>query len=229
MTNIVLASNNKKKIAELETLLADTTSNLVKVVSLRDINFTDDIVEDGNSFEENSLIKAATPAQRGYIGIADDSGLAVDFLDGAPGIYSARYSGEGATDESNRVKLLKALEGVDEAKRGAKFVCVAAFVLPEESSFIIPEEWRISKELSEKSGIPCERAMVVRGECKGVILTEEHGNGGFGYDPLFYYPEFGETFAEISAERKNLVSHRGNAMREFTEKIKTILQSNGEN
>ena len=86
MTNIVLASNNKKKIAELETLLADTTSSLVKVVSLRDINFTDDIIEDGNSFEENSLIKAATPAQLGYIGIADDSGLAVDFLGGAPGI-----------------------------------------------------------------------------------------------------------------------------------------------
>lgn len=224
MTNIVLASNNKKKIAELETLLTGATSNLVKVVSLRDINFTDEIIEDGDSFEENSLIKASTPASLGYIGIADDSGLAVDYLNGAPGIYSARYSGEGATDESNREKLLKALDGVEEAKRGAKFVCVAAFVLPEGSSFAIPEEWRISEELSKKTGIPRERAMVVRGECKGVILTEEHGNGGFGYDPLFYYPDFGETFAEISGEKKNLVSHRGNAMREFVAKIKSILQ-----
>ncbi len=223
MTNIVLASNNKKKIAELETLLTGATSNLVKVVSLRDINFTDEIIEDGDSFEENSLIKASTPARLGYVGIADDSGLAVDYLNGAPGIYSARYSGEGATDESNREKLLKALDGVEEAKRGAKFVCVAAFVLPDVSDITIPEEWRISEELSKKTGIPRERAMVVRGECKGVILTEEHGNGGFGYDPLFYYPDFGETFAEISGEKKNLVSHRGNAMREFVAKIKSIL------
>ena len=229
MTNIVLASNNKKKISELETLLADSTSDMVKVVSLRDIGFTDDIVEDGNSFEENALIKAGTPAKLGHIGIADDSGLAVDYLDGAPGIYSARYSGEGATDESNRVKLLNALEGVPTEQRSGKFVCVAALVLPEGTSFTIPEEWRISDELSAKSGIPAERAMVVRGECKGIILTKEQGNGGFGYDPLFYYPEFGETFAEISGERKNLVSHRGNAMREFTARIKTILENNGDN
>ncbi len=229
MTNIVLASNNKKKIAELETLLASATSNLVKVMSLGDIGFIGDIVEDGDSFEENALIKASTPAKLGHIGIADDSGLAVDYLNGAPGIYSARYSGEGATDESNREKLLASLDGVTETERGAKFVCVAAFVLPEGSNFTIPAEWRISDELSKKSGIPAERAMVVRGECRGIILTKEQGSGGFGYDPLFYYPEFGETFAEISADRKNLVSHRGNAMREFTARIKTILQTNGDN
>ena len=112
MTNIVLASNNKKKIAELQTLLGAVSDGLVNVQSLRDIGFTDDIVEDGTTFEENSLIKAGTPARLGHIGIADDSGLAVDYLNGAPGIYSARYSGEGATDETNRAKLLRELDGM---------------------------------------------------------------------------------------------------------------------
>ena len=102
MTEIVLASNNRKKIAELETLLEKCASKTISVKTLRDIGYTDEIVEDGTSFEENSLIKAGTPAKLGYIGIADDSGLCVDFLGGKPGIYSARYSGEGANDERNR-------------------------------------------------------------------------------------------------------------------------------
>jgi XTP/dITP diphosphohydrolase len=223
MTNIVLASNNKKKIAELQTLLANISEGLVNVQSLRDIGFTDDIVEDGTTFEENSLIKAGTPAKLGHIGIADDSGLAVDYLNGAPGIYSARYSGEGATDETNRAKLLKELDGVPAEARTAHFVCTAALVLPENSGFVIPEEWRISAELSEKSGISSERAMVVRGECPGRILTEEHGEGGFGYDSLFYYEDYQQTFAEISGEDKNKVSHRGNAMREFTRRLAVIF------
>lgn len=229
MINFVLASNNKKKIVELETLFSASATNDIKVISLKDINFTDDIIEDGNSFEENALIKASTPAKLGYIGIADDSGLTVDYLNGAPGIYSARYSGEGATDESNRKKLLKELDGVSTEQRSAKFVCVAAFVLPENSGFTIPNEWRISAELSEKSGISADCAMVVRGECLGRILTEERGEGGFGYDCMFYYPEFDQTFAEIPANKKNSVSHRGNAMREFTRRINYIIQNNGEN
>ncbi len=223
MINIVLASNNKKKIAELETLFATVTSNNVKLLSLRDIDFTDEIVEDGESFEENSIIKANTPAKLGYIGIADDSGLAVDYLNGAPGIFSARYSGDGATDESNREKLLCELAGVPAEKRTAKFVCTASVVFPENSPYIVPEEWRVSKELAEKRGLNPEKVMVVRGECHGFILTEEHGNGGFGYDPLFYYPDFGKTFAESTAEQKNSVSHRGIAMREFTERLSVIL------
>lgn len=229
MINIVLASNNKKKIAELETLFSSASSKEIKVISLRDIGFTDEIIEDGNSFEENALIKANTPAKLGYIGVADDSGLSVDFLNGAPGIYSARYSGDNATDESNRKKLLSELDGVQAGDRGAKFVCVAAFVLPENSGLTIKKEWRISDELSKKSGIAAERAMVVRGECFGMILTEERGEGGFGYDSLFYYPSFGETFAEISAERKHSVSHRGIAMKEFTKRINSIIETNGEN
>lgn len=223
MTNIVLASNNKKKIAELQTLLADVSAGLLNVQSLRDINFTGDIEENGTTFEENSLIKAGTPATLGHIGIADDSGLVVDYLHGAPGIHSARYSGIGATDESNRAKLLRALDGIPAEQRTAHFVCTAALVLPENSGFTIPEEWRISAELSEKSGIPRERAMVVRGECSGRILTEEIGDGGFGYDSLFYYEAYGQTFAQISGEDKNKVSHRGNAMREFTRRLAVIF------
>ncbi len=224
MIKIVLASNNKKKIAELETLLSTVSGDLIGVQSLKEIGFTGEIVEDGASFEENSLIKAGTPAKFGYIGIADDSGLVVDYLKGAPGIYSARYSGEGATDDRNRQKLLRELEGVPAEKRTAHFVCTAALVLPPDSEYTIPEAWQISAELSAKSGLPRERAMTVRGECSGIILTQEIGTGGFGYDSLFYYPEYHKSFAEISGEDKNKVSHRGIAMREFTHRLATIFQ-----
>lgn len=223
MSEIVLASNNRKKIIELETLLEKYASKNVSVKTLREIGYTDEIIEDGDSFEENSLIKASVPAKLGYIGIADDSGLCVDYLDGRPGIYSARYSGEGANDERNCEKLLRELDGVPAECRGAEFVCTASLVLPENSSFIIPSEWRISEELSIKSGISPERAMVVRGICRGVILTEKHGCDGFGYDPLFYFPEFEKTFAEIPQDMKNSVSHRGHAMREFIEKLTKIV------
>ena len=224
MTEIVLASNNKKKIAELETLLTSAASNTIKLLSLKDIGFTGDIEENGTSFEENSIIKAATPARLGYIGIADDSGLAVDFLNGAPGIYSARYSGEGATDESNRKKLLCEMKDVPAEQRTAKFVCTASVVFPENCGLTIPEEWMISKELAEKAGLPADRVMVVRGECFGTILTAEQGEGGFGYDSLFFYPAFGQTFAEIPQDQKNSVSHRGIAMREFTRRLAEIIK-----
>lgn len=226
MTELVLASNNKKKIAELTTLLSGISGNLITVRSLRDIGFTGDIDETGTTFEENSLIKANTPAALGYIGIADDSGLAVDHLDGAPGIYSARYAslnGENASDEANRNKLVRELCGVPEQERTARFVCTAAIVLPENSEYVIPEKWRISDELARKTGISASRAMVVRGECHGIILDHEIGDGGFGYDPLFYYKEFGKTFAELDADEKNKVSHRGNAMREFTARLSEIF------
>ncbi len=228
MTELVLSSNNKKKLAELETLLASLSSNKenngIRVLSLRDIGFSGDIVENGETYAENSLIKASVPAKMGYIGIADDSGLSVDCLNGAPGVYSARYSGEGANDESNRKKLLEEMAGVPKEKRGAKFVCCMSLILPADSAFIIPEKWRISEELSQKSGVPCDRAMIVIGECRGEILTRESGKGGFGYDPLFYYPGFGATFAEIPQEEKNKVSHRGLAMAEFTSRLTEIIE-----
>lgn len=222
MADFVLASNNKKKIIELRSLMNGMGD--WKVLSLQDIGFFDEIIEDGNSFEENSLIKASTPARLGYIGIADDSGLAVDALGGRPGIYSARYSGEGATDESNRLKLFEELGGLPEEDRTARFVCTVSLVLPEGSPFVIPEEWRISEELSEKSGIPAERAMVIRGECQGIIINEERGTNGFGYDPVFWFPDFGCTFAEVKPERKASVSHRGKAMKEFMSRLPQIIK-----
>lgn len=222
MTELVLASNNKKKINELREMLGRIED--INILSLKDINFTDDIIEDGDSFEENSLIKSSTPAKLGYIGIADDSGLAVDYLGGSPGIYSARYSGENATDESNRLKVFAELDGVPDEDRTARFVCAVSITLPENCPYSIPEKWQISEELSRKTGIPRDRAMVVRGECHGYILTEERGEGGFGYDCMFWYPDFGCTFAEVPGDRKGEVSHRGIAMKEFARRFHEIVK-----
>ena len=223
MTELILASNNRKKIAELETFFASASSKEIRVRTLSDIGWSGEIAEDGDSFEENSLVKAMVPASLGRIGTADDSGLAVDALNGAPGVYSARYSGEGADDAKNRAKLLRELCGVPEEKRGAKFVCVMTLVLPERSGIVIPEEWRADAALCEKRGIDPARVMNVRGECHGRILTEERGTGGFGYDCLFWYPEFGATFGETPPEKKNGVSHRGRAMKEFTRRLLAVL------
>lgn len=221
MLNIVLASNNKKKLQELETLLAADSSNnkRINVFSLKDIDCEGDVEETGTSFEENALLKALVPAQKGHIGVADDSGLSVDFLHGAPGIYSARYAGGHGDDVGNRKKLLKALDGVPSEKRSGKFICAIAVVLPESSPLTIPEPYRISAALGEKFKISPEKAAVVSGECCGIILAEEKGTQGFGYDSLFWYPEFGKTFAEIDGEIKNSVSHRGNAIK----KLKLLL------
>lgn len=187
---VVLASRNKKKIRELETFLKEISSDIT-VLSLDDIGFHDEIVEDGRTFAENSKIKALVPAKLGYIGVADDSGLEVDALCGAPGVYSARYSGDGATDEKNNAKLLKALENVPDEKRTARFRTVVTCEFPD------------------------GREIVCDGFCEGRILREPRGADGFGYDPLFYYEPFGKTFAELTPEEKNSVSHRGKAMREF--------------
>lgn len=224
---IVLASNNRKKIAELETLMVSDSSKGIKILSLKDIGFYDEIAENGTTFEENSLIKSSAAAARGYLACADDSGLCVDALNGAPGIYSARYAsedGKDADDTENRKKLYRELADVPDEKRGGAFVCAVSFVVPESSDIVIPEEWRISAELSEKTGIPAERAMVIRDECRGVITHEDAGTGGFGYDCMFYFPEFGCTFAEIPGEKKNTVSHRGKAMREFVRRLNILIK-----
>lgn len=192
--DIVLSSHNKKKITELQALMSEAGFKDVRVLSLSDIGYHDEIVEDGDSFEANAMIKAKAPHKDGLITVADDSGLCVDTLDGAPGIYSARYSGENATDEKNNEKLL--LELSDKENRAAKFVSVIACVLPDGRSF------------------------TVRGECNGVILRSPRGENGFGYDPLFYVPVFDKTFAELSSEEKNSISHRGVAMRAFAQKLK---------
>lgn len=221
MNKIVLASNNRKKIAEFETILGSLPSKY-QVQSLKDIGYTEDIEENGSTFAENSLIKAIVPTKFGYIGMADDSGLTVDALNGAPGIFSARYAGGHGDDKANRDLLLENLADVPDEKRGGAFVCVITMVFPEDSDAVVPEEYRISAELAEKYGVSPEKVLSIHGECRGVITHDERGEGGFGYDCLFCYPEFGGTFAEITQEQKNAVSHRGNAMRMLTEALKRM-------
>lgn len=189
MTKIVLASRNAKKIGELRTLLSALGD--IEVLSLDDVGFHGDIVEDGNSFAENALIKARVGTQFGYIGIADDSGLTVDALGGAPGIFSARYAGEHASDEANNEKLLDALKDTPDGARDAHYVAAVACVFPDGRSFVVQER------------------------CDGVIIRDARGENGFGYDPYFYIPEKGKTFAEMSAADKHKMSHRGKAMRRF--------------
>ncbi len=196
MMKFVLASNNKKKIKELRTILSKLLPDC-EVLSLGDIGFTGDIEENGATFEENSVIKASVPAKLGYIGVADDSGLCVDALDGAPGIHSARYSGGG--DNENIEKLLCELKDVPDEKRTAKFVCVMSAVFPD------------------------GKIITARGEAHGVILRERRGEDGFGYDPLFYSDDLKKTFAEAEPDEKNGVSHRGRALSDFCGKLKGVL------
>lgn len=196
---ILLASKNKNKIAEIKTLLSECVSD-ISVLSLDDINYNDEIEENGTTFEENAKIKAKVGAELGYICVADDSGLEVDALGGAPGVYSARYSGYHADDETNNTKLLRELENVPYEKRTARYVCVIACIFPD------------GKEI------------VVRDTCEGKILTEYRGSGGFGYDPLFFVDKFGTTFAELSMQEKNKESHRGKAMRKFCQEFSRVLK-----
>ena len=173
----------------------DKNLERIKVLTLRDIGFTEDIVEDGESFEENAFIKAFAVAKKGYIGVADDSGLCVDALGGEPGVYSARYAGEPCDDHRNNELLLFKMKDVPAEKRTAKFVSTIAFVFPDEPG----------------KGYFC------RGECPGTILFEYRGTGGFGYVPLFLYEPLDKTFAEVNAEEKNAISHRARAAAAFAE------------
>ena len=159
------------------------------MVSLRDFPGTGDIEENGASLIENALIKARTAHQRtGLPSVADDTGLEVDCLDGAPGVFSSRFAGKGASYADNVAKLLSMMQNVPEPERTARFRCVAAF--KDDGR----EEW-------------------VEGVCEGIILTESRGTGGFGYDPVFFIPGAGKTLAEMTLEAKNAISHRGKAFR----------------
>ncbi len=227
MVDIVLASNNKKKISELQSLIDGRLQGKARILSLKDIGFTGDIDEYGKSFEANSLIKASAAAKLGYIGIADDSGLCVDALGGEPGIYSARYSeDEGESDDrdaANRAKILRKLDGVPAEERSARFVCVASLVLPEGSPYKIPAKYLACPAYSMEAGVDVMSAATVRGECHGTILFSERGNGGFGYDSLFYSEETGCAFAEATPDAKNAVSHRGRAMEQFARLIEELI------
>ncbi len=187
---IVLASRNKKKIAELESLLGSLTSLDIKILSLDDVGITEDIIENGSTFEENARIKASVPAKLGYISIADDSGLCVDALNGAPGVMSARFS--GGNDNDNNALLVQKLQGVPKSSRSAHYETCIVCIFPDQNTEI-----------------------VTQGIVNGYITEHPFGNGGFGYDPYFFYPPFNKTFACLTPEEKNSVSHRGQAIREL--------------
>ena len=193
---IVLASNNAKKRKELASILADLGMELVSA----DETVFVDVVEDGDTFPDNARKKAeAFAAANRLPALADDSGLCVDALNGAPGVYSSRFAGEYASDADNNLKLLHELEGVED--RSAHFVCSLCLIFPDEREPITAE------------GSSC-----------GTILTEADGAEGFGYDPIFFSSDLGKSFASSSPEEKASVSHRGRALRAFAEKLAERLQ-----
>lgn len=193
---IVFATGNAGKIKEIQMILADM---MWEVVSMKEAGITVDIEENGSTYEENALIKArAVAAFTDDIVMADDSGLEIDYLNKEPGIYSARYLGEDIPYSVKNADLIDRLSGVPDEKRTARFVCAIAAVLPD------------------------GREITVRATIEGRIGYEEKGNSGFGYDPIFYVPEFGKTTAELSGEEKNSVSHRGKALRLMKEELKKL-------
>ncbi|MBO1679546.1 XTP/dITP diphosphatase [Bittarella massiliensis (ex Durand et al. 2017)] len=193
---LLIATNNDKKVREFHRILEPCG---VECVSLKEAGICQEIEETGATFEENSRIKAQTICDlTGLPAVADDSGLAVDCLDGAPGVYSARYAGENATDDENVDKLLAALKDVPDEGRTARFVSVITIVFPDGRSFH------------------------TRGECAGQIAHQRIGYNGFGYDPIFQVGE-GRSFASIPPEEKDAMSHRGKALRLFAEELKKYL------
>ena len=197
MNKIVAGTRNAGKVREIRQALADL---LFEVGGIPDEGLAD-VEETGVTFSENAILKARYYAQHtGEYCLADDSGLEVDALDGAPGVYSARYSGEGATDAANNQKLLLALQDVPPEKRTARFRSVLALACRDGS------------------------LLLADGTCEGVILTEARGEGGFGYDPLFWMPDQQKTLAEMTLQEKNAISHRGNALKVLKQKLLSQLQ-----
>jgi len=192
---IVLATRNEGKVSEFKALLKDFD---VDTKSLKDFGPIPTVEEDGQTFEDNAVKKAQFTARvLGFPALADDSGLVVKALNGLPGVHSARYAGEEATDEENNLKLLKAMEGVE--NREAFFMCVLTIAVPRGP------------------------ALIYEGACEGLITESLSGDQGFGYDPLFFYQPLNKTFAQMSIEEKNRVSHRGKAMAEFRDEFGKVL------
>ena len=190
---LILSSKNAHKAKEMREILGDG----VELVTLDKTIAADiDVVEDGKTFEENAIKKAKEIMKlTGLATIADDSGLCVDALDGRPGIHTARFAGENATDDENISKLIAELDGVETERRTAKFVCVIALA------------------------VPGEEVKTYRGECEGRILTQKQGENGFGYDPVFYVPQYEVSMAELPAEVKNSISHRFRALNKLKESL----------
>jgi XTP/dITP diphosphohydrolase len=192
---LVLASTNKGKTRELKERLQGYP---VDIKNLSDFGPIPEVIEDGETFDDNAYKKASFTARiLGYPALADDSGLCVEALDGAPGVYSARYAGENATDQDNVDKLLKDMK--NEENRKAAFECVISIA------------------------VPTGAALTYEGRCEGVLTREPAGDNGFGYDPLFFFPELNKTFAQLSMAEKATVSHRGKALQEITQEMDKIL------
>lgn len=193
--NLIIASNNNGKIREFKALLAPYGYN---VISMSEAGFNEEIVEDGDTFEENAHIKARAVYEKCHIPtIADDSGLEIDFLDGAPGVYSARYAGEGASDDERCAKVLEEMHGVSKELRNARFVCSIYFIVDDDTEYCLT------------------------GTAEGFIGDEKLGENGFGYDPIFMIDD-DESFATIGDEEKNKISHRAKAFEKLAEILKKL-------
>ena len=206
MDTIIFATGNKNKMIEIRMILADLGC---KILSQKEAGIQADVVEDGQTFEENALIKATTiadiarkmPEYKNAVVLADDSGLEIDALNKEPGIYSARYMGEDTSYDIKNQALIDRLEGVPDEKRTARFVCAIAAALPDGST------------------------EVVRGTMEGRIGYEITGENGFGYDPIFYLPQFGCSSAELEPEKNNELSHRGEGLRKMRKVLEEKLES----
>ena len=194
---IIFATGNKDKLKEINRVFEGTG---YEIISMKDAGFEGDIEETGETFEENSYIKAkAVWDKLGGLVMADDSGFMVDYLDGAPGVYSARFMGEDADYATKCGAIIEKLKGVPAEKRGAGFKTVITAILPD------------------------GKVVTSEGEIRGIVNDREEGTNGFGYDPILFVPEIGRTTAQISMDEKNAISHRGKALRAMKEKLKNIL------
>jgi XTP/dITP diphosphohydrolase len=200
VTELLVATTNRGKFAEVEAYLKHLP---LKILPLQSLGNFPVVIEDGATYEENALKKATTFAEySGYVTLADDSGLEVDALNGAPGIYSARYSGEKGNDQKNNDKLLAVLKHVPDEKRTARFVCVLALCAPKTQG---------------------PNKLILHESCEGRIAFSPKGQNGFGYDPIFFYPPWGMTFGEIDRETKATASHRGKAIKKLAQSLSSII------
>ena len=197
MTKIIFATKNKGKIKEINAIMSDMN---VEVISMEEAGINVDVVEDGTTFQKNAIKKACEIMEiSGFITMADDSGLEIDYLDKAPGVYSARYMGEDTPYDIKNSKILDIMKDVPEEKRTARFVSVIA------------------------TAIPGGKIVTTKGTIEGIIGYEIKGENGFGYDPIFFVPEYGMTTAEMAPEQKNSISHRGKALRLMKDELKKEL------
>ncbi len=195
---LVLATRNQGKVREIGDILRDQSG--IELLSLRNYPDALDVVEDGKTYEENAIKKASALAEyTGHLTIADDSGLEVDALDGAPGVHSARYAGENASDQDRIAKLLDALQDIPDDRRSGRFICAVAIAEP------------------------FAKVQVVRGVCEGRIIHGPRGTSGFGYDPIFVPLDYAETFAELGDEIKNQISHRAKALEKASKMLNEII------